>query len=64
MGATGGSGWASFLGTDANELSPDALGQEAAETAARAADPQPLEPGVYTVVLAPEAVSDVLDFLG
>jgi predicted Zn-dependent protease len=64
MGTTGGSGWASFLGTDAADLSPDALGEEAAETAARAADPQPLEPGVYTVVLAPEAVSDVLDFLG
>ena len=40
-----------------------ALGAEAAELALRSADPTDLEPGVYPVVLAPEAVADIMDFL-
>ncbi len=63
-GDGGGSGWASFLSADADAFSPEALGDQAATTASRAANPASLEPGSYAVVLAPEAVSDILDFLG
>lgn len=64
MNDSGGSGWASWLGRDASALVPATLGSRAAETAARAVSPGTLEPGTYTVVLAPEAVSDLLDFMG
>jgi predicted Zn-dependent protease len=64
MGEGSGSGWASFSGLDAAALDPAALGQRAADIAMRAADPADLDPGVYTVVLAPEAVADIAQFLG
>lgn len=63
-GTDGGSGWASWLGCDASRFAPEALGDEAATLAQRSEVPGSLEPGAYAVVLAPEAVSDVLDFLG
>jgi len=63
MGAETGSGWASFLDADASNLDPAALGAEAAELALRAANPTALDPGEYRVVLSPEAVSDLVDFL-
>lgn len=63
MGETG-SGWASFLTRDAAELDAAALGLEAAELAVRSADPASLDPGTYPVVLGPEAVADIMDFLG
>lgn len=62
MGETG-SGWASFLSRDASELDATALGAEAADLAVRSADPTDLEPGVYPVVLGPDAVADIMDFL-
>jgi len=62
-GSHGGSGWASFTGPDASELAAPALGDEAATLAERSADPGELEPGRYEVVLAPEAVADIVDFL-
>jgi predicted Zn-dependent protease len=62
MGETG-SGWASFLHTDASMLDPESLGREAAELAVRSANPGSLDPGEYAVVLAPEAVADIMDFL-
>jgi PmbA protein len=62
-GAGGGTGWASFSGRDASELDAAALGVLAAGTARRSADPIELEAGVYTVVLAPEAVADIAQFL-
>jgi len=64
MGGHGGNGWASFLGADAASFAPAALGGRAARTAERSEDPVSLEPGGYTVVLAPEAVADIVDFLG
>ena len=64
MGETAGAGWASFLGKDAGSLTAAALGEQAADTAERSADPVALDPGEYTVVLAPEAVAGILDFLG
>ncbi len=63
MGDTG-SGWGSFLDTDASRLDAAALGEEAAHLAVRSANPTDLEPGVYPVVLAPECVADLMDFLG
>jgi predicted Zn-dependent protease len=62
MGETG-SGWASFLSGDAGELDAAALGAQAADIAIRSANPGDLEPGTYPVVLAPEAVADIMDFL-
>jgi len=64
MSPAGASGWASFLTNDAASFSPASLGSRAATTAERSADPVTLPTGSYTVVLAPEAVSDILDFLG
>jgi predicted Zn-dependent protease len=61
MGETG-SGWASYLGRDQLGMDPQRLGLEAAELAIRSANPVDLEPGIYPVVLAPEAVADVMDF--
>ena len=63
MGKDTGSGWASFLGTDASLLPAEALGSHAADLALRSADPGSLDAGSYAVVLAPEAVSNILDFL-
>ena len=60
----GGSGWASFYGPDPSALAADALGDEAATLAQRSEYPADLDPGVYTVVLAPEAVADIVDFMG
>lgn len=64
MSDTGGSGWASFVSRDASELAPVALGDEAASLAQRSEGARDLEPGEYTVVLAPEAVADIVEFLG
>ena len=63
-GRDGGSGWASFFSTDASEITPEALGDRAATLALRTANPRSLDPGAYTVVLAPEAVADIVRFLG
>jgi predicted Zn-dependent protease len=63
MGVDSGSGWASFLDADAAKLAPEALGGVAADLAQRSANPQALDAGGYTVVLGPEAVADMLDFL-
>lgn len=64
MSDTGGSGWASFVSHDASELAASALGDEAASLAERSEGAVDLEPGEYTVVLAPEAVADIMEFLG
>ena len=64
MGEGGASGWASFVGNDASSFSPSAFGSRAAGIAERSADATALEPGSYTVILAPEAVADLLEFVG
>jgi predicted Zn-dependent protease len=58
------SGWASYLGRDEAGVDGGALGEQAADIAERSSDPVPLDPGTYTVVLAPEAVAEALDFVG
>lgn len=64
MGTNGGSGWASFVSRDASELTAAALGDEAATIAERSEGPRDLASGTYAVVLAPEAVADLVEFLG
>jgi len=63
MGETG-SGWSSYLGMGPEEFDPAGMGEHAADLAVRSADPEDLEPGTYQVVLAPDAVADIMDFLG
>ncbi len=63
MGETG-SGWSSWLSRDVSELDASSLGEEAAALAVRTENPASLEPGAYRVVLGPEAVADIMDFLG
>ena len=47
-----------------NALDGAALGAQAARRARESADPTDLEPGPYEVVLGPQAVANVLEFLG
>ena len=63
MGDDAGTGWASWTGKDITELAATALGDEAASLAQRSTNPGDLEPGEYAVVLGPEAVGDILQFL-
>jgi PmbA protein len=64
MAPGGGSGWASFASRDASLLRPDELGTEAALLAGRSGSPVDLSPGTYPVVLGPEAVGDLVQFVG
>lgn len=64
MGDESGSGWASFVSADAAGLDADALGEQAASLALRTRDAGELAPGAYAVVLAPEAVADIIEFMG
>lgn len=64
MEDSGGSGWASFFSADAGGLDADALGEQAASLAVRTKNAGTLDPGTYTVVLAPEAVADIVAFMG
>jgi predicted Zn-dependent protease len=64
MGPDEGSGWASFTDRDLAKLDATSLGEGAASLALRSAGPVELAPGDYTVVLAPEAVADIVQFLG
>ncbi|MEM6997040.1 MAG: metallopeptidase TldD-related protein [Myxococcota bacterium] len=61
--AKGGSARRTFTSHAAKGLDGGALASEAAKWAKRSAGASVLQPGRYTVVLAPEAVSELLDFL-
>jgi PmbA protein len=63
MGDSGGSGWTDFVDVDAAMLDPISMGDRAATIAQRSEDPGGLDPGVYTVVLSPNAVGTILDML-
>ena len=62
-GPEGGTGWASFSGLGPGGHEAGDLGALAADTARRSAHPGDLEPGEYTVLLAPEAVAEIAQFL-
>ena len=57
-----GSGYASFVSRDADQLDGDRLAREATEKTSRE-EPVSIEPGEYEVVLEPYAVSELLLFL-
>jgi predicted Zn-dependent protease len=61
--ADGRTGWAAAAGTATADLHALALAQRAAAKVTRA-EPLELEPGEYPVVLEPDAVGTLLDFLG
>ncbi len=60
----GGSGWSSFVCADAGEFDAEKVGERAAFLALRSRYPRELPSGAYRVVLAPEAVADLVEFLG
>lgn len=59
-----GSGWASGGARDWGTLDPAALGTTAAQKAVASRNPVAIEPGMYTVVLEPQAVADLIPLLG
>jgi predicted Zn-dependent protease len=59
-----GSGWASGGARDWGKLDAAALGTTAAQKAVASRNPSAIEPGMYTVVLEPQAVADLVPLLG
>ena len=55
-----GSGWASAGARDWSLIDPLTLGRAAAQKAVRSRSPKAIEPGLYTVVLEPQAVADIM----
>ena len=58
-----GSGYAVAGSRDWADVNAAALGRRAADKALASRNPQAIEPGMYTVVLEPQAVADVLPLL-
>ncbi len=58
-----GSGWGGSAHVDFSKLNAPALGAVAIEKALLSQHPHPLEPGKYTVLLEPSAVSDLIGIL-
>ncbi len=58
-----GSGWASKAYNQLSLLRPDVLAETAISKAASARNPTGIEPGVYTVVLEPAAVADMVAYM-
>jgi PmbA protein len=63
MGPGDGTGYAEQCSVDATLIDAAAVGREAAERARAAANPVPIEPGDYPVVLSHYAMADLLDML-
>jgi predicted Zn-dependent protease len=59
-----GSGWASAGARSWSAIDPAALGARAAAKAVASRNPTAIEPGMYTVVLEPQAVADLIPLLG
>lgn len=57
------SGYASYTGTAAGDLDPEALGRTAIEKALLGRHPVELAPGAYTVLLEEDAVADLLEYV-
>jgi PmbA protein len=62
-GGGGGSGYGQISSWRLSEIQAGPVGHEAVQKALRARNPQPVEPGVFTVVLEPYAALDLLDML-
>ncbi len=58
----GGSGYFLRNHFDVSKLDTARIGREAIGKALRSRDPRPLDPGVYAVILEPQAVADLLGF--
>jgi predicted Zn-dependent protease len=62
-GGEGGHGFAETFAGSTAEVDPEAIGARAADKAVASQRPKPLDPGGYTVVLEPAAVSTLVGFL-
>ncbi|MDP9328152.1 MAG: TldD/PmbA family protein [Actinomycetota bacterium] len=62
-GGEGGNGFAETFAGSVAEVDPETIGARAADKAVTSQRPKPLDPGVYTVVLEPAAVSTLVGFL-
>jgi len=62
-GPDGGSGFAEVFAAGRGELDPAAVGKRAADKAVASRSPRDIDPGRYTVVLEPAAVSTLVGFL-
>lgn len=58
-----GSGWAHGGARDWNAVDPEAIGRVAAQKAVASRNPEELAPGLYTAVLEPQAVNDLIPLL-
>ena len=58
-----GSGWAGSGARDWNRIDPAAIGRIAAQKAVASRNPQSIPPGLYTAVLEPQAVNDLVPLL-
>jgi predicted Zn-dependent protease len=58
-----GSGWATAGSRDWGQVDPASVGRVAAQKAIASRNPQTLEPGLYTAVLEPAAVTDLVPLL-
>jgi len=59
-----GSGWARAGARDWSAIDAASIGRIAAQKAVASRTPQPIEPGLYTAVLEPQAVNDLIPLLG
>ena len=59
-----GSGWAHAGARDWSAVDPVAIGRVAAQKAVASRNPQEIPPGLYTAVLEPQAVTDLIPLLG
>jgi len=64
MNAGSGYGYADDTALRMSDIDPLRAAIEAAETAVKGRDPEPIEPGEYDVVLMPYAVGELVEFLG
>ena len=58
-----GSGWARGGARDWDEVNPGTIGRIAGQKAVASRSPEAIEPGLYTAVLEPQAVSDLVPLL-
>ena len=58
-----GSAYAAFASSDLAEINAEKIAEEAVTKALKAQNPQPIDPGEYTVLLEEYAVDDLVDFL-